>query len=329
MAEQGGEIVSNCNERNVSLAAKVRAYLAYRRSLGFELNTASFVLFDFVRFANRKAYRPPLKTEWMLEWVTRSKKHSTDYHTQRLSVIRGLARYLAGRDGQTEIPDRRLLPGRRRQQPHIYTERQLDQLLVAAVALRPSYPFRPQTFSTLFGLLSSTGLRVSEALSLQRDDVNLENGLLHIRETKFGKSRWVPMHPTVKRALYRYTTLCDKHLGARPPTAKFFAGAFGKPLPYSTVRQTFRSICTKLGWRSSGSMKRPRIHDLRHSFACRRLLSWYRAGVDVNQSILALSTYMGHAKVKYTYWYLGGTLPLLSLAGDRFEQFINLKKGKQ
>jgi len=171
-------------------------------------------------------------------------------------------------------------------------------------------------------------LRVSEALSLQQNDVNLENGLLHIRETKFGKSRWVPMHPTVKQALCGYAALCDKHLGTQPPTAKFFVGAFGKPLPYSTVCHTFRSIRAKLGWRSSGSMRRPRIHDLRHSFACRRLLSWYRAGVDVNQSILALSTYMGHAKVKYTYWYLGGTLPLLSVAGDRFEQFIFLKKGK-
>jgi integrase len=157
--------------------------------------------------------------------------------------------------------------------------------------------------------------------------VNLDKGLLHIRETKFGKSRWVPLHPTAKRAMDRYANLCDKHLGTRPPTANFFVGAFGKPLPYRTVCHAFLSIRAKLGWRSSGSMKKPRIHDLRHSFACQRLLSWYRAGADVNQAILALSTYMGHAKVKYTYWYLGATVPMLSVAGDRFEQFI-LEKGK-
>lgn len=319
--------MSNCNERNISLASQAGAYLAYRRSLGFELNTSGFVLFDFVRFANRKGYRPPLKSEWMLEWATFSKKHSTDYHTQRLSIIRGFARYLFVRDGHTEIPDRGLLPGRRRQQPHIYTERQLCQLLRAAAALKPSYSLRPQTYRTLFGLLSSTGLRVSEALRLQRDDVNLESGVLHIRESKFGKSRWVPMHPTVKHALCGYAALCDRYLEARLPTAKFFVGALGKPLPYSTVRHAFRSICAKLAWRSSGSVRRPRIHDLRHSFACRRLLSWYRAGIDINQAIVALSTYMGHAKVKYTYWYLGATLPMLSVAGDRFEEFI-LQKGK-
>ena len=180
---------------------------------------------------------------------------------------------------------------------------------------------RPKTYATLFGLLASTGLRVSEALALQRADVDLRQGILHIRQTKFRKSRLVPMHPTVTAALRRYAAYRDRDTTGASGTS-FFVGRCGRTLPYSTVRCTFRRLCTKLRWHSNGTLPRPRIHDLRHSFACRRLLEWSRDGLPIDHGIASLSTYLGHGKVSDTYWYLSGTAELLAIAGRRFERSV-------
>jgi integrase len=312
----------NCKTTTV---ARARDYLAHRRSLGFELETSGLVLLDFARYADSLQRRGPLTTELMLQWATRSKEHSPRYHAERLSIVRGFAQFVAARDGQSQVPDRRLLGGNyRRQQPHIYTHAQLRELLATAAKLAPVYRLRPKTYVTLFGLLASTGLRVSEALGLQRADVDLGTGVLHIRQTKFRKSRLVPMHPTVTAALRRYATCRDRD-AANPA---FFVGRHGRPLPYNTVRCTFRRLCDKLRWRSNGVLPRPRIHDLRHTFACRRLLQWYRDGVDVDQAIASLSTYLGHGKVTDTYWYLSGTGELLAIAGERFERFAARQGGR-
>ena len=305
------------------MVVRARKYLIYRRSLGFELETSGIVLLEFARFADGIGHEGPLTTELMLRWVTQSEEHSTRYRAARLSIVRGFARHLAVQDGRGDVPDMRLLAsGFRRQQPHIYTERQLGELIAAAARLSPVYPLRPHTYAALFGLLASTGLRVSEAITLRRRDVDLGTGLLIVRETKFRKSRLVPMHTTVGQAMRCFATRRDRDPDTRLAES-FFVGAHGKPLPYSTVRCTFRRICARLGWRSNGTLPRPRIHDLRHSFACRRLLRWYRDGVDVNQAIAALSTYLGHAKVTDTYWYLSGTGELLSFVCERFERFVS------
>jgi integrase len=305
------------------MARYARQYLAYRRRLGFELRSAGLVLLDFARFADGIGHDGPLTTELMLRWATQSKHHSTRYRAARLSIVRGLARYLAALDGQSEVPDKRLLAtGSRRQQPHIYTQRQLRALVAEAARLSPAYALRPHTYAALFGLLASTGLRVSEAIALQRQDVDFEACLLLIRKTKFRKSRWVPMHRTVVQALSRFAARRDRDPDSQS-SPWFFVGRYGKRLPYSTVRCTFRRISQRLGWRGSGSLPRPRIHDLRHSFACRRLLQWYRDGVDIDRAIGSLSTYMGHAKVTDTYWYLSGTAGLLSFAAHRFERFVS------
>ncbi len=306
-----------------AMVARAKKYLAYRRALGFSLDATGGVLLDFARFADEIGHDGPLTTGLILGWATGSERHSVRYRAARLSIARGFARYLAMQDGQSEVPDMRLLASCfRREQPHIYTDVQLRQLLTAAAALDPVYVLRPHTYAALFGLLASTGLRVSEALALQREDVDLEAGLLLVRETKFRKSRLVPMHATVVQALRRFSARRDRETSSRAAPS-FFVGAQGRPLPYSTVRCTFRRICRELGWRSNGTLPRPRIHDLRHTFACRRLLRWYRERVDVDRAIAALSTYLGHAKVTDTFWYLSGTGELLSVVGERFERFAS------
>jgi integrase len=187
--------------------------------------------------------------------------------------------------------------------------------------MKPSYELRPLTYRTLFGLLASTGLRVCEALKLTREHVDLKRGILQVEQTKFKKSRLVPLHPTTTRALRRYAAARERRWGSQGDKA-FFVGRRGRSLPYRTVQDAFRVLCDHLGWHTGdGEWPRPRIHDLRHSFACRRLLRWYRDGDDVHNRIAALSTYLGHGRVTDTYWYLTGTPELLAVAGNRFERF--------
>jgi integrase len=182
-------------------------------------------------------------------------------------------------------------------------------------------------FQTLFGLLACTGLRVSEALKLNAAHVDLDRGVLRIEKTKFKKSRLVPLHTTATRALRRYVQARYGQWPVRDDHA-LFIGSTGNRLRYTTVCRVFGQLREMLGWkRGNGEWPRPRIHDLRHSFACRRLLSWYRQGKDVHHLVAALSTYLGHSHVTDTYWYLTGTPELLAIAGSRFERFARPEKG--
>jgi integrase len=304
-----------------ALQERVKEYLEHRRSLGFGLSANEVVLRDFVRFAKNAGHRGPLSAEFMLRWATYRVEHSSRYQAERLSIVRGFARYLAARDGKSEVPDQRLLGGRfRRAQPHIYSDEQLRQLLEAAIAFPSADPLRRICYTTLFGLLASTGMRVSEPLQLRVADVDLNGGVLRVLETKFRKSRLVPMHPTVIEAMRRYAAQRDRDPRGRS-SAWFFVGRGDRRLPYTSVVHAFRRICSMLRWRANGDLPLPRIHDLRHSFAVRRLLAWYREGVDVEQAIPSLATYLGHGKVSDTYWYLTGTRELLGIAGARFERF--------
>jgi integrase len=254
--------------RPITLIVQAKAYLSHRRSLGFELRSAGLVLLGFARFADRTGHRGPLTNTLTLRWATQSEKHSPRYRRERLSIVRGFARYLAAQDGLSQVPDMRLLAaGPRRRQPHIYTERQLRDLIAAAAKLPVAYPLRPDCYATLFGLLASTGLRISEALSLLKTDVDLDRGVLHIRQTKFHKDRLVPMHATATRAMRCYAKRRDRDRSAQSSLA-FFIGRNSQPLPYTTVRCTFRRLCNQLHLRSNGVLPLPRIHDLRHTFAC-------------------------------------------------------------
>jgi integrase len=313
-----------------TMQRKAQAYLEHRRSLGFGLQSRGYLLLKFTKFLDRAGHRGPLKTDLAMRWVNLSATVSRNYRAERLSVVRCFARHLAVRDGRSEVPDRQLVPKKAfHQRPHIYGERELEQLLRAAGRMTPIYKLRPLTYQTLLGLLACTGLRISEALKLTGGQVDLDHGVLRIEQTKFKKSRLAPLHPTATQALRRYAAARDLRWGRRD-NAAFFVGGNGLALPYGTVRRAFRRLCNTLGWhKGNGELPRPRIHDLRHSFACRRLLRWYRRGQNVHNLVAALSTYLGHGKVTDTYWYLTGTPQLMSIAGDRFEHFASLADGRK
>lgn len=313
--------------KRLTMVSRAKDYLEHRRALGFALDEGGKLLMKFARFADRSGHRGPLTTDLALRWASLPKTASPRYRATRLSIIRSFARYLAAQDGQSDIPDHRLLSKNYyRMQPHIYSESQIRELILAAAKLKPTYRLRPLTYSTLFGLLASTGLRISEALKLKKKHIDLEQRVMRIERTKFRKSRLVPFHPTTGQAMRRYASERDRDWPGRDSDA-FFVSGRGRALPYPTVQYTFRRLRAQLGWCGNGTLPRPRIQDLRHTFACTRLLRWYQQGIDVDHAIAALSTYLGHGKVTDTYWYLTGTPQLLSIAGERFERFAGRCEG--
>jgi integrase len=236
--------------------------------------------------------------------------------------------YLQQFEPDTEIPEVSLFgPEPGRVAPHIYREDEIVDLLAAARRLGPAGSLRPFTYETLFGLMASTGLRVSEAIHLRDPDVDLKRGMLTIRQTKFAKSRQLPIHPSTVKALARYRKQCERHF---PMTTgmPFLVGSrgcrLGLPLGERQAHRVFTGLRDGLGWVNRGGHEAPRLHDLRHTFAVRRLVRWYADGADVDQKMLALSTYMGHAEIFYTYWYLTAVPELMAIAASRFEQFADL-----
>jgi integrase len=202
--------------------------------------------------------------------------------------------------------------------PYIYTDGEIRRLIAVARQLPSATGLRAATYATLLGLLAVTGLRISEALALNRADVNWSEAVLTIRRTKFGKSRLVPVHPSTQRALRRYTRLRDR-VYPTPPTESVFVSERGARLTQWTVRYTFNRLSRRIGLRGPADRRGPRLHDLRHRLAVDTLLRWYRAGVDVERHLPALSTYLGHGHVADTYWYLSAVPELLRLAAARLE----------
>ena len=229
---------------------------------------------------------------------------------------------------RTAVPDESVfgpVPGR--VAPHIYREEEIAELLAAARELPPHGGLRPATFETLFGLIATAGLRISEALALLDADVDLNFATLTIRRTKFAKSRQLPLHMTTVAALERYRRQRARHVRTtrRRPRSSSARADGGWVCRWTSGRSTASSTsCVdQLGWVNRGAHQRPRIHDLRHSFAVRRLMLWHAQGTDIDQAMLALSTYLGHAKISNTYWYLTGVPELMALAGDKFERFAH------
>ena len=305
----------------------VEEYLAYRRRLGYQLRAEGQMLLEFARYADRSGHRGPLTSELATRWARLPAKAAPLYQARRLEVVRCFARHRAIFDSRTEIPPERLLGSAHcRTAPYIYSEAELSTLLAAARQLPSHTGLRPRTYVTMIGLLSCSGLRISEVLKLSRDDIDWEHGTLTIRESKFHKSRLVPLHPSVIRALREYAQMRDR-CHPIPQTDVCFVSDWGTPLPYTTFRHTFRRLCKHLPAPLRPGRRVPRIHDLRHTFACRRLLRWYADGADLDHEIDALSTYLGHAKVSDTYWYITGIPELLDLAASRFEHFASPNHG--
>jgi integrase len=305
-----------------TMADRVEEYLAYRHALGYQLCAEGRQLRSFARFADAAGHQGPLTTKIALSWARLPAGAARLYQARRLEVVRTLACYLQAREPGTEVPPRDLLgPAHARQPAFIYSEENITALLQAARALCPAEGLRPASYATLVGLLACTGLRIGEALALRIDDINWSTAVLSVRAGKFHKARLVPVHASVIEPLHSYAAARDR---LHPPLADgtFFVGTGGRPLRYSAVRRTFAALLGRAmpGVVPAGRV-RPRLHDLRHTFAVRRLLGWYRDGTDINSAIDRLSAYLGHTKLRHTYWYLTGVPELFALACQRFERF--------
>ncbi len=312
-----------------SMISKVDEYLIVRRALGVQLRIEGGQLLDFARYADSIKHRGPITVELAVRWARSSERSSPLGWARRLEVVRPFARYRLAFDPGTEIPPRNLLgPAHRRKQPHIYTPKEVQALLAAATRLKPPSSLRAATVQAVLGLLACTGLRPAEALKLARTDVDVETGVLTIRETKFCKSRFVPLHSSATRALRRYARIRDGKV-PDPIAPHFFIVDGGAPFTKSKLRTAFIRIRRDLGWWAAPRRQRPRLYDLRHSFACLRLLRWCAEGVDVHCALPTLSTYLGHVKVSDTYWYLTGIPELMAITAGRFERFIHGVGGRR
>jgi integrase/recombinase XerD len=296
------------------LRAAVGDYLTVRRALGFKLVDAERLLEQFAGFAEA-AGAEVITTRLALQWATLPPGRSPTWYAQRLSTLRCFARWQQTLDPDTEVPPTDLLPARiRRATPYLYSAAEIAALMTAAGRL-PS-PLAAATMHTLIGLLFATGMRRGEALGLDRDDLDPDTGLLMIRQTKFNKPRRIPLHASTVSALVAYATRRD-HLCPRPRTAALFVSTTGARLAASTASQTFRVLLRQAGIGQRSPACRPRLHDARHTFAVTTLLGWYRDGGDVQARLPLLSTYLGHADPRHTYWYLPAAPELLALAADR------------
>lgn len=317
------------------LASRVQQFLDERRRLGFKLQAAFRMLPAFERFVASANHTGPLTIDLMVQWASQvHDRHMVDGQAdrgtvaRRLVVLRPFMRWLQQFEPATEVPDDSsvgALPGR--VAPHIYCEAEMVALLEAARQLGPSDGLRAATYTTLFGLLASTGLRISEALNLNDVDVDLDGALLTIRQTKFGKSRQVLLHPSAIGPLATYRALRRQHVRSSLNTTFFVSSRgvrLGAPLGDRQAHRMFEQLRRQLGWVDRGGHGQPRIHDIRHSFAVRRLILWHEQGVDLDQRMLALSTYMGHVKISNTYWYLSGVQELMALVGAKFERYADL-----
>jgi integrase len=299
----------------------LKQYVALRRALGTRLEEPAKTLGDFVTFLNRIGAEF-ITSDLALRWSMKPKGVQQATWARRLSMVRGFAAWLSMVDSRTQVPASRLLPARRRRpKPHIFTKEEIGRLMVQAARLSEPRGPRALTHVTLIGLLCATGLRPAEALALDRADVDLKNGVLSIRQTKFGKSRFVPVSESTRSALAQYAKKRDEIWPQRRTAAAFFISGRGTRLQASTARRTFARISCTIGLRppSQGRItgRGPRLQDFRHSFATRRLIDWYRTGLDVGQELPKLATYLGHVDVNHTYWYIEAVPELLQLATDR------------
>jgi integrase/recombinase XerD len=289
-------------------------YLQLRRSLGHQLEDAGRLLPGFVAFLHDRGLSTV--TVWAaMEWAALPAADPlSTVGPRRMTAVRGFARYLAGVDPATEVPPLGLLPLQARWRgPFVFSPADIDLIMNRVGAFTP--PLRSATYLTLIGLLAATGLRIGEAIKLDRADIDWSAGLLLIRESKFGKSRLVPVTDTTLQALSNYARLRDQ-LQRRVRQPSFFTSRTRHRLCYAAVSESFRNVIDDSGI-GADAPRRPRLHDLRHTFAVRTLLGWYRSGEDVQAKVPALSSYLGHREPGSTYWYLSAVPELLACAAAR------------
>jgi integrase/recombinase XerD len=297
-----------------ALAAALEDYLALRRSLGYKLERAGVVLADFVAYLDQ-AGAEHITVEAALEWALRAANPDSSWRAQRLGMVRCFARYLHAIDPAHEIPPPGLVHrGARRPEPFLFAEGDILALMAAAGSM--ASPLRALTMETLVGLLAVTGLRVGEVIRLDRDDVQLDQGLLVVRDSKLGRSRHVPLHATTIQALRAYLYRRGE-LFPRPASSALFISTTGTRLRSGNLRAAFVELLHRAGLPPRQDRHGPRIGDMRHSFAVQTLLDWHDAQLDVGPRLPVLSTFLGHVSPASTYWYLSASPPLLAAAARR------------
>lgn len=299
----------------MDLSQAVDLYLETRRSFGFSLVQVGVELRSLIRYAQEIDHTGPLTTALAIQWAQQPKKCASSYWALRLEIVRRFAEFWLAYEPRTQVPAPGCLgPLYPRRAVHIYSAEEIGALVAAASALGRVHPLRASTFSTLVGLLDCTGLRIGEALSLCDQDIDWSEGLLTIRQAKNGHTRLVPVQPSTVEALERYRSVRTQAMRAAV-APRFFVTARGKPLGYFGVNIAFRKLRQSLGWAQPPV---PRLHDLRHTFAVRTLLAWYRSGEPVDSKLWTLSTYLGHQHLADTYWYLTAVPELMQLCQERF-----------
>lgn len=293
------------------LRQRAESYVALRRGAGFQFAQPGKRLQEFAAHLDRLGSEF-ITVEAALAWAQEAP--TARAASERLRVARQFAAWLAAEDPRTEVPPTGLLPRHgRRLAPYIYSDADVQALLAAARRL--SGRLRPDTYATLFGLLAATGMRVGEAVALDRDRFDPDEGVLEVRDGKDGRSRLVPLHATTIQALLRYARVRDRRF-ASPRSPGFFLSEAGTRPLRQNIHETFLRLATWAGL-SERKPRRPRIHDLRHSFAVHRVSEWHGQGLDVDKMMSILSTYLGHISPESTYWYLTATPELMALAAQR------------
>jgi integrase len=300
------------------LEEAIKDYLVLRRGLGFKLKKHTRFLEEFALFLQGTG-ESTITSRLALQWAIEPQHIKPCEWAARLSAVRSFARYLSAFDPRTEIPPQGLLPYRtQRAKPYIYSDEQIRQLLEAAQNMPATHSLQPWTYYCLFGLLAVTGLRISEALNLRVTDVDFTDGILTIRHSKFGKSRLIPLHGSSIKILSEYGVRRDRLFTYRK-SPYFFCSRCDGRLDEGQVRRTFYTVSRQIGIREASASRGPRLHDFRHRFAVETLLRWHRNGDDVQRRLPMLSTYLGHAHVSDTYWYLTATPELMEAVCHRLE----------
>ena len=304
------------------LRQAVREYLSMRRDLGFQLRETGKGLLDFVTFMEQ--HRASYITQALaLAWAQQPANVQPAHWAQRLSFVRGFAQYRSATDPRTQIPAQGLLPFQpKRARPYLYSNAEIRSLLRAALNMPCRFErgeLRPWVYYCLFGLLSVSGLRLGEARNLELQDVDLKAAVLTIRGAKFGKIRLVPLHASACKVLADYIGRRERHWRQRPVSSFLFVSSWGNRLDSGDIHRTFYALSRQIGLRGASDSHGPRLHDMRHRFATRTLVHWYRSNQDPERKLPLLSAYLGHVHVADTQWYLSGSPELMREAMRRLE----------
>lgn len=306
-----------------TLRQAVHEYLSMRRNLGFQLRETGKALVDFVTFMEQQ--RAPFITQALaLAWAQQPADAQPAYWAQRLSIVRGFARYRSSSDPRTQIPSPGLLPFQpKRARPYLYSNEEIENLLHTALHMAHRYEsgaLLPWVYYCLFGLLSVSGLRLGEARNLELQDVDLEAAVLTIRSAKFGKTRLVPLHASTCKVLAEYIQRRQRHWAGRAVSSYLFVSSWGNRLDNGQIHRAFYTLSRQIGLRGACDRHGPRLHDLRHRFATSTLVNWYRSDQNPERRLPLLSAYLGHVHVADTQWYLEGAPELMREAMRRLEQ---------